>query len=307
MSIIIDILKATIPAGTPLLLGALGEIYAERSGILNLGVEGMMIMGAVSAFGVTAMTNNVWLGILISSIVGGGMALIHAFNSITLKANQTLSGLSLTMLGLGLSGLIGKRYIGMPLPGKLYNLPIGVLKDIPIIGPVFFDQDPIVYMSYILAFVFWFLLFNSRFGIELRSVGESPDVADSAGINVSKIQYLAVIIGGMMAGLGGAYLSVAYAPAWIEGMTAGMGWIVLAITIFSLWRPERAIIGSYLFGGIRVLQYRLQPFGISPNLLNMLPFTFTILVLMIASREISRKKISAPSSLGVPYFREKIL
>lgn len=306
MNFLLEILKSTIPAGTPLLLGALGEIYTERSGILNLGVEGMMIMGAVSAFGITAMTGNVWLGILASVIVGGGMALIHAFNSVTLKANQTLSGLALTMLGLGLSGLIGKRYIGVPLPNKLHGLPVYGLKDIPLIGPILFDQDPLVYISYFLTLVFWFFLFNTRFGIELRSVGESPDVADSAGIDVSKIQYLAVFIGGTMAGLGGAYLSVAYAPAWIEGMTAGMGWIVLAITIFSLWRPERAIIGSYLFGGIRVLQYKLQPFGISPNLLNMLPFIFTILVLMLASKEISRKRISAPSSLGIPYFREKL-
>ncbi|MGC8972348.1 MAG: ABC transporter permease [bacterium] len=306
MNAILEVLKATIPAGTPLLLGALGEIYVERSGILNLGVEGIMIMGAVSAFGVTAITGNVWLGVILSALIGGGMSLIHAFNSITLKANQTLSGLALTMLGLGLSGLIGKRYIGMPLPNKIYNLPILGLKDIPLLGPVLFDQDPIVYISYILAFVFWFFLFNTRFGLELRSVGESPDVADSAGIDVFRIQYLAVFIGGIMAGLGGAYLSVFYAPAWIEGMTAGMGWIVLAITIFSLWRPERAVVGSYLFGGIRVLQYKLQPFGISPNILNMLPFIFTILVLMLASKEISRKKISAPSSLGIPYFREKI-
>ncbi len=307
MNFIIEVLKATIPAGTPLLLGALGEIYVERSGILNLGVEGMMIMGAISAFSMTNITGNVWLGVLISIIIGGGMALIHAFNSITLKANQTLSGLALTMLGLGLSGLIGKGYIGVPLSGKLHNLPVYGFKDIPIIGPIFFDQDPLVYISYVLTLIFWFFLFNTRFGIELRSVGESPDVADSAGINVAKIQYLATFIGGMMAGLGGAYLSVVYAPAWIEGMTAGMGWIVLAITIFSLWRPERAILGSYFFGCIRVLQYRLQPLGISPNLLNMLPFIFTILVLMLAAREISRKRISSPSSLGIPYFREKTL
>lgn len=306
MSFILEILKATIPAGTPLLLGALGEIYVERSGILNLGVEGMMIMGAVSAFGITALTGNAWLGILASAIVGGGMALIHAFNSITLKANQTLSGLALTMLGLGLSGLIGKRYVGVPLPNKLHNFPIYGLKNIPFVGSILFDQDPLVYISYILTLIFWFFLFNTRFGIELRSVGESPEVADSAGIDVPKIQYLATFIGGVMAGLGGAYLSVVYAPAWIEGMTAGMGWIVLSITIFSLWRPERAILGSYLFGGIRVLQYKLQPFGISPNLLNMLPFIFTIIVLMFASKEISRKRISAPSSLGIPYFREKL-
>lgn len=305
--LVIDILKATIPAGTPLLLGALGEIYVERSGILNLGIEGIMIMGAVTAFGVTTLTSNVWLGILVSAVVGGLMSLIHAFNCITLKANQTLSGLALTMIGLGLSGLIGKRYIGMPLSSKLQNVPLGILKDIPIIGTVLFDQDPLVYISYILVFLFWFFLFNTSFGITLRSVGESPEVADSAGINIPAIQYFAVFLGGIMAGLGGAYISVAYAPAWIEGMTGGMGWIVLAITIFSLWRPERAILGSYLFGGVRVLQYRLQPFGISPNILNMMPFVFTILVLMIASKEISKKRIGAPASLGTSYEREKIL
>ncbi|HHV81562.1 MAG: ABC transporter permease [Dictyoglomi bacterium] len=307
MNLIVDILRAAIPAGTPLLLGTLGEIYVERSGILNLGVEGIMIMGAVTAFGVTTLTSNVWLGIFASTITGGMMALIHAFDCVTLKANQTLSGLALTMLGSGLSGLIGKRYIGMPLSSKLQNVPLKGLVNIPVIGPVLFDQDPLVYISYILAFLFWFFLFNTRFGITLRSVGESPEVADSAGINIPAIQYFAVFLGGIMSGLGGAYLSVAYAPVWIEGMTAGTGWIVLAITIFSLWRPERAILGSYLFGGVRVLQYRLQPLGISPNILNMMPFVFTILVLMIASREISKKRIGAPASLGVSYQREKTL
>lgn len=305
MSLIIDVLKATIPAGTPLLLGTLGEIYVERSGILNLGIEGMMIVGAVTAFGITSLTSNVWLGILSAGIAGGLMALIHAFNCITLKANQTLSGLALTMLGLGLSGLIGKRYIGIPLSTRLKDIPIKGLADVPVIGPILFDQDPLVYLSYFLAFIFWFFLFNTSFGITLRSIGESPEVADSAGVNIPIIQYFVVFLGGVMAGIGGSYISVAYAPVWIEGMTAGMGWIVLAITIFSLWRPERAVLGAYLFGGVRVLQYRLQPIGISPNILNMMPFVFTILVLMLASREILRKKIGAPASLGISYERER--
>jgi len=302
---ILDALRAAIPAGTPLLLGTLGEIYAERSGVLNLGVEGMMIMGAVTGFGVTFTTGNVWLGLAMAALVGGLLALIHAFLSITLRANQVVSGLALTMFGLGMSGMIGKRFVGTPLPCRLRAAPIPLLKDIPFLGPILFQHDPLVYLSLALVPLLWFVLFKTRIGISIRSVGESPATADALGVNVFLVRYACVFFGGLLAGLGGAYLSVVYAPAWIEGMTAGAGWIVIALTIFAMWSPTRALLGAYLFGGVKVLQYRLQPLGISPNLLNMLPFIFTIVVLLAGTGEVMRKRIGAPSALGLPYAREE--
>lgn len=305
LEFIVAALKAAIPAGTPLLFGTLGEIYAERSGVLNLGVEGMMIMGSVAGFGVTLATGNVWLGIALAAMAGGLTALVHAFLSITLRGNQVVSGLALTMFGLGMSGLVGKRYIGTPLPCRLRAAPIPLLKEIPFLGPIFFQHDPLVYLSLLLVPLLWFVLFKTRAGISIRSVGEAPATADALGVNVFLVRYLCVFLGGVLAGLGGAYLSVVYAPAWIEGMTAGAGWIVIALTIFAMWSPGRALIGAYLFGTVKVLQYRLQPLGVSPNLLNMLPFIFTIIVLLAGTGEVIRKRIGAPSALGVPYAREE--
>jgi len=305
LEFILDALRAAIPAGTPLLLGTLGEIYAERSGVLNLGIEGMMIIGAVTGFGMTLATENAWMGLAMAALVGGLLALIHAFLSITLRANQVVSGLALTMFGLGMSGLVGKRYVGTPLPFRLRPVPIPVLSDLPVLGPILFRHDPLVYVSLALVPLLWFLLFHTRLGISIRSVGESPATADALGVNVFLVRYLCVLFGGVLAGLGGAYLSVVYAPAWIEGMTAGAGWIVIALTIFAMWSPLRALLGAYLFGGVKVLQYRLQPLGVSPNLLNMLPFVFTILVLLAGTGEVMRKRIGAPSALGIPYAREE--
>ena len=298
-------LKAAIPAGTPLLFGTLGEIYAERSGVLNLGIEGMMIMGAVTGFGVTLGTGNVWLGIALAAIAGGLLGLVHAFLSITLQANQVVSGLALTMFGLGMSGMLGKRYIGTPLPCRLRVAPIPLLKEIPFLGPILFQHDPLVYLSVLLVPLLWFVLFKTRAGISIRSVGEAPATADALGVNVFLVRYLCVFLGGVLAGLGGAYLSVVYVPAWIEGMTAGAGWIVIALTIFAMWSPGRALIGAYLFGAVKVLQFRLQPLGVSPNLLNMLPFIFTIIVLLAGTGEVIRKRIGAPSALAIPYAREE--
>lgn len=298
-------LQGAVRAGTPLLLGTLGEVYAERSGVLNLGVEGMMIMGSVTAFGVAYTTGNIWLAILLAALAGGLLALIHAFTSITLRVNQVVSGLAITMLGLGVSGILGKRYIGQPPGVRLGAINIPVLSDLPLIGPLFFRYDPMVYISILLVVVLWFVLYRTRWGLSLRSVGESPATADALGVNVVRVRYLAVFFGGMMAGVGGAYLSVVYAPAWIEGMTAGAGWIVIALTIFAMWDPARALLGAYLFGGVRVLQYRLQDLGISPPLLNMLPFIFTILVLWMSAGEAMRKHIGAPAALMQPYVREE--
>lgn len=302
---ILSVLRAAIPAGTPLLYGTLGEVIAERSGVLNLGVEGMMIMGAVTAFGVTQATGDVWLGIMAAALVGGVLALVHAFASITLRVNQVVSGLALTMLGLGVSGLVGKQYIGLPPAARLESLSIPLLRDLPLLGELLFRFDALVYLGILLVPLLWFVLYKTQWGITLRSVGESPATADAMGINVFLVRYVAVCFGGVLAGLGGAYLSVVYTTAWIEGMTAGAGWIVIGLTIFALWDPVRALLGAYLFGGVRVLQYRLQPYGISPPLLNMLPYIVTILVLLLSAGETMRKRIGAPAALMQPYSREE--
>ncbi len=304
LEFILSALRAAIPAGTPLLFGTLGEVYAERSGVLNLGVEGMMIMGAVAGFGVSQTTGSVWLGILAAAVVGGLMALIHAFTSVSLRVNQVVSGLALTMLGLGVSGLIGKPFVGQPLAVRLQPINIPLLSDIPVLGILLFRFDLMVYLGMALVPVLSFVLYKTRLGVTLRSVGENPAAADAMGVNVGLVRYAAVIFGGVMAGIGGAYLSMAYAPAWIEGMTAGAGWIVIALTIFAIWDPRRALLGAYLFGGVRVLQFRLQPLGISPNLLNMLPFLLTIGVLWLSSGQAAKKRIGAPASLMSAYSRE---
>ncbi|TET85931.1 MAG: ABC transporter permease [Anaerolineales bacterium] len=304
LQFILSALRAAIPAGTPLLFGTLGEVYTERSGVLNLGVEGLMIMGSVTAFGVAFTTGNVWLAVALAALAGGLLALVHAFVTITLKVNQVVSGLAITMIGLGVSGIMGKQYIGQPLGVRFAPLEIPVLSDLPILGPLLFQFDPLVYISMLLAPALWFVLYRTRWGLSLRSVGENPATADTLGVNIVVVRYLAVFFGGLLAGVGGAYLSVVYAPSWIEGMTAGAGWIVIALTIFAMWDPLRALLGAYLFGGVRVLQYRLQPLGISPNLLAMLPFIFTILVLMASAGEAMRRRIGAPAALMQPYSRE---
>ena len=300
--IIISVIQRTLVAGTPLLLATIGEVICERSGILNLGVEGMMAIGAVSAFIVTFNTGNAWLGLLTAIIVTALISGIHAFVSISLQSSQVVSGLALTMLGLGISGLIGKPYIGKPLAEKMATWPIPILSDIPVVGVLFFDHSPFFYMAIILALIAWFVLQYTRLGITIRSAGENPRATETQGINVNKIRYWCVMTGGALAGMAGAHLSTSYSKSWIEGMTAGRGWIVIALTIFALWNPLRAIIGAFLFGGIFVLQYLLQPLGISPNLLAMLPYLSTLLVLFIGALRDSRK-LNAPAMLAEPYRR----
>jgi simple sugar transport system permease protein len=300
--IIISVAQRTLVAGTPLLLGTIGEIICERSGILNLGVEGVMSIGAVTAFIVTFYTNSPWLGLYAAVLAGMLISLVHAFASITLQSNQVVSGLALTMLGLGISGLAGKPYVGKPLVVKMQTFPIPVLSDIPFVGPIFFSQSPFFYMAVLLAVAAWFTLEHTRIGIKIRSTGENPKATEAQGIHVSWIRYACVLAGGAFSGMAGAHLSVSYSKSWIEGMTAGRGWIVIALTIFALWNPTRAIIGAFLFGGIFVLQYLLQPLGVSPNFLAMLPYLTTLAVLLIIGLG-DRRKLNAPAMLGEPYKR----
>jgi len=300
---IITTLSRSLDYGTPLLLGTLGEIYAERSGVLNLGVEGMMIMGAYSAFTTAYITGNPWLGILVAAVVGGAFSLIHAFTSVTLKANQVVSGLSLTMLGLGLSGMFGRGWEGKPLPVSIPKITVSGLSKIPLLGPILFEgQNLIVYLSILLVPLLWYILYRTRIGITIRSVGENPATADSLGINVDRVRYTCVLLGGILAGMAGGYLSVAYRPAWTEGMTAGIGWIVIALTIFAFWNPAYGMLGAYLFAALYHLSYRLQPW-VSPELLKAMPYAFAILVLIFVSRGTLQKRMGAPAALSLPYTR----
>lgn len=308
MSMFIAILSAAIIAGTPLLYATLGEVFSERAGILNLGVEGMMSVGAVTGFIVTYTTNNLFLGVICAALAGGLVSLIHAFLSISLKVSQVVSGLTITIFGTGLSGFIGKNFVGLPLMTKFMPIEIPILKDIPILGSVFFKQDILVYISYVLIPILAVYLYRTRFGLNLRSIGENPAAADALGVNVYFLRYVYVIFGGAMAGIGGAYLSLAISPSWLESMVAGRGWIAVALVIFAAWDPLKALFGAYLFGGVQALGFRLQALGIawiSPFFLSMLPYIFTIVILIITTIQTIKKHKSAPEQLGVAYDREE--
>ena len=300
--IIISTLQRTMVAGTPLLLATTGEVICERSGILNLGVEGVMAIGAVVAFIVTMTTGQPWLGVLVAVAAGMAISIIHAFASVTLQANQVVSGLALTMLGLGLSGMMGKPYVGKPLSIKMEDWVIPYLSDIPYLGKILFSQSPFFYFAILLALASWFFLEKTRLGIQLRSTGENPKATETQGINVFRMRYLSVIIGGAFSAFAGAHLSISYSKSWIEGMTAGRGWIAIALTIFALWNPGRAIWASFLFGFIFVVQYLLQPLGISPNFLSMLPYIATLFILLLISFK-DQRKLNAPAMLAEPYKR----
>ncbi|GEA13898.1 ABC transporter permease [Moorella sp. E308F] len=307
-SVWIATLAAAITAGTPILYAALGEILAERAGVLNLGVEGMMLVGAVTGFMVAVRTGNPWLGFFVALLAAGLMAAVFAFLTITLRANQVVTGLALTIFGTGLSGFLGKPYVGVPLPLSFKPAAVPILADIPIIGPVFFNHDPLVYLTYILVPLLWYYFYRTRPGLNLRAIGENPAAADALGVNVFALRYIYVIIGGMLAGAGGAFLSLAYAPSWLENMTAGRGWIAVALVIFAVWDPVKALLGSYLFGGVDALTYTLQAatkIAIPSFFLKMLPYILTLVVLIIATRQTLVKHIGAPGALAIPYDREE--
>lgn len=303
---LIALLAVAVTAGTPILLAALGELLSERAGILNLGVEGMMLVGAAIGFVAAVTTGNSWLGFAVAALAGGFMGLIHAVITVSLKGNQVVSGLALTIFGTGLSAFVAKGLVGNPVPHPFRAVALPGLSDIPVLGPVFFNHDYMVYISYFFAVSLWILLFRTSYGLRIRAVGENPAAADVAGLSVSRIRYICTVFGGMMAGLGGAYLSLAYAPTWIENMTAGRGWIAVALVIFAMWNPLWAVFGSYLFGGVLALGFRLQTMGVqvSSFFLHMLPYILTIIVMCLVIYT-QRERNLAPGALGVPYYREE--
>jgi general nucleoside transport system permease protein len=314
----IIILQAGVASGTVLLFATLGEVFAERSGVLNLGVEGMMLIGAMTSFSVTIATGNPWLGVLAAMLFAGVISQIHAFIAITLQADQVVSGLALTFLGTGISLVLGEGLSKAGTGALLPNFSIPLLSQIPVLGPIFFrNQSVLVYIGYLLTPLAWYYINRTRGGLHLRAVGEYPSAADALGINVFKTRYFYVFVGGLLAGLGGATISLAVAPGWFSELTtAGQGWIAVGLVIFAQWDPIRAAVGSYAFGALRRLILDIQgptvllgmrnPFYYDPYLgffLQMLPYAFTVIVLVIGSREAIRKRLGAPAALGNPYIR----
>lgn len=297
---LIPILAGTLGAATPLVFAGLGELVAERSGVLNLGVEGMMLVGAIAAFAAAAETGyGVAAGIPAGALAGAATALVFAFFSISLAANQAACGLALTIFGIGLSAFIGQSYVSYSLPG-LKPLVIPLLSDIPLIGPILFHQDPVVYLSLIAFAAIAWTLSRTRLGLLLKAVGESPESAHALGYPVLLVRYAAVTFGGAMAGIAGAYLSTVYTPLWVQNMSAGRGWIAVALVVFATWKPARLMLGAYLFGAVTILQFHAQGLGIQMPIqfLAALPYVATIVVLVIISRDHRVLLNNLPASLG---------
>jgi len=311
--LITSILAITLRAGTSLIYATIGEIYTERSGILNLGLEGMMLMGAVTSFATVYYTGSLGLAVFVAMISGVILSSIHAFLSITMRANQVVSGLSITLFGTGFASFLGQRlgpeengrYLIGLIGEKFSPIVIPGLSKIPLVG-AFFSQDLLTYIVYLLIPIAWFYMYKTKNGLNLRAVGENPQTADAMGIDVLKTRYLYTIIGGTLVAIGGAHLSLAYAPGWTENITGGRGWIVIALVIFSMWNPSRAIWGALLFGGINAVQFRLQASdtNIPASFLNMLPYLATIIALVVMTWiEKYNKKIGAPAALATSYMR----
>lgn len=306
MDFAIAFLLTTMTAATPVLLAALGELVTERSGVLNLGVEGMMVMGAAVAFVATQVTGLPYVGALSGVLAGAAFSLLFAFVTLTLGANQVASGLSLTIFGIGVSGMIGTNYVGIP-GIELPAIPIPGLVRLPFVGPLLFNHSVIFYISILLVIgVSWFL-FRTRAGLQLRSIGDNHDSAHAQGMPVIRVRYLAVMFGGACAGLGGAQLSLVYTPQWADHMTAGRGWIALALVVFATWRPVYVLVGAYLFGIISIAQFNAQALGVPvpTQFLSSLPYLATILVLVLISRNRRLTTINTPACLGQPFVPER--
>ena len=298
MDWIIPAILTIMTAATPLVFAALGELVVEKSGVLNLGVEGMMLIGAIAAFAVSSDHGSTLAGVIAGMVAGAGLALLFAVLTQNLMANQVATGLALTIFGIGISALIGNAYVGIALEPLPKGIP--VLEDLPVVGQLLFGHDILVYFSFIATGGVVYFLNKTRAGMILRAVGDNHDAAHSIGYSVLSIRYMAILFGGAMAGLGGAYISLAYSPMWGEEMTAGRGWIALALVVFATWKPWRALVGAYLFGGITIIQLNIQGFGLNipAQFLSMLPYVATIVVLVVISRDKHLVKMNAPACLG---------
>lgn len=306
MSAMEAVLLTIITASTPLLLAAIGELVVERSGVLNLGVEGMMVMGAVCAFAAALGSDSTVIGVLAGIGAGVGMALLFAFLTQTLITNQVATGLALTLFGLGLSGLIGESYTG--LPGlKLAAIHIPGLSDLPLIGAVLFGQDVLVYASFVIVAAVAWVLTRTRVGLVIRATGDNHHSAHALGYNVVAVRYACLSFGGACAGLAGTYLSLVYTPQWIENMTAGRGWIALALVVFATWVPRRVMFGAYLFGTVWIMGLYAQAIGlgIAPQLLASLPYLVTIAALVVISRNRTLTKVNTPACIGQPFVPDR--
>lgn len=301
----IAVSAGAIRSGTPVLYAALGEILTERSGILNLGLEGIMLVGACSSVAVSFHTGSPALGVVAALMVGALLGLLHAVLCIRFRANQVASGIAITIFGAGLSAFIGIPYVGKKI-AALAPTKVPLLSDVPVVGQVLFSHDVLVYGTYLLVPVMAILLYRTRFGLAVQSVGEDPPAAAAAGVRVEFVRYVATTVGSMLAGLGGAYLSLVYAQGWVENITAGRGMIAVGLVIFSAWNPLMAVLGAYLFGGATSFQLRLQAAGsdVSPYLLGMVPYLLVIVVLVIATIRLRERRAGIPSALGLPYIRQ---
>lgn len=301
-----ETLAVALAAGVTLVYAALGEVIAERAGVLNLGVEGMMLMGAVTGFMAMHSTGNLAVGLLVAVAAGAAMGLLHAFLTVSLRASQIVAGLALTIFGTGLSAYIGRNVVGLPAEKSFTPISIPGLSDIPWLGHILFEQNLLVYIAYGLVAVAWIVLFRMRLGLHLRAVGESAGTADAMGVGVVYMRYGAVAMGGALAGIAGAYLSLARSPGWSEGMTAGRGWIAIGLVIFARWSPLGALVGGFLFGFMEALNFQAQAIGItiSPFFLGMLPYLFTILAVVVTAL-VGGRRLAAPAALGIPYDREQ--
>ncbi|MDE4304128.1 ABC transporter permease [Phaeobacter gallaeciensis] len=289
------LIASLMVAATPLLLAAVGELVVEKAGVLNLGVEGMMITGAIAGFATAVESGSPLFGFVIAAVAGAMLSTLFAILTQFAKANQVASGLSLTLFGLGISALMGQSYVGIK-PPQMQDIHIPVLSDLPVVGPILFGHDIILYFGIVLTAVVWVVLKYTRVGLILRAVGENHDAAHALGYKVLRIRVLAILFGGACAGMGGAYISLIRVPQWTEGMTAGIGWIALALVVFASWKPWRVLLGAYLFGGVTVVQLNLQAAGVAipVEYLAMSPYLITIVVLVILSAD----KSSAPAALG---------
>jgi ABC-type uncharacterized transport system permease subunit len=309
-AVAVAILSGAVLAATPILYAAVGEITAELSGVLNLGVEGMMLVGAMAGFAVEAATGNVTAAMLAGMAAGATLAFAHGVLTITLATDQVVTGLAITLFGTGISSYLGRPYISVHLPVRLSPVAVPGLAEIPYLGPILFHQNAVVLASYVIVPALWAFLRFTGPGLSLRAVGESPRTADAMGINVFAVRYAAVVFGGAMAGVAGVFLSTTYLASWSDGLTAGRGWIAIALVVFAAWDPLKAMAGAYLFGFADVMAFQTQILGrvaqfLPTYFVQMTPYLLTIFVLVLASKEFVRRRIGAPTGLMMPYIREQ--